>query len=402
MKLQHIKLIKSIILEKGEIDLVTLKEVLKLILPSISDDEQDKIIQNLLVEGVICEISNNFFTVCDKESDIFESKFNSKSDEEISKTKEVPIEINTKKINSRKGFLRIHILLSLVLLPVFSIIYYATFKTEVSQNIHLKNGAKLKVYPYIQSNANVDSDEALYNPVNSKFYPSGYDFRLDSTSKWNQLITFLSLNKFPGPSISETHKGINQYTIYTKKYDLPEIILSKNDKQWKFNSMTGILKYDDYFSINLKNDKLIDKSNYIETWPKRPLFSDTNGLTYTIYKHESYNFYGLKLLVFNDSLKQTIPHLNNQAPFFYNDFPYDFDPRRFDEFYEGYIFYKLFHLNYFIEPPFLDKIQFIFSTKKHFLTTTHYFGFVFVIIILYWFVYFILLHTLKWIKNGFN
>jgi hypothetical protein len=54
MEREHFKLLKDIITERGEIDLVSLKSVLKQMIPSLTDVSQNDIIDTLLKERFLC------------------------------------------------------------------------------------------------------------------------------------------------------------------------------------------------------------------------------------------------------------------------------------------------------------------------------------------------------------
>jgi len=414
MESKQIKFLKSTIQDKGGIDLGNLKLLLARRNPSLSENDLDELIQKLTNEKIICLNTNDLFVVCENAPD-FTTFTKATITEEIEfHDKEKKRSDSNSKFNFKKGILRIHILISLIILPICSIVYYFSYRKEASQNLVLKDGESFNVYPYIANNAHLNKRESeienLFNSKNSEFYPSGYDFRLSPNSDWNLLIQFLYKHNFPFPDGAEQFQSLSEYIFFTNNKNCPEILIEKNNDSWGFNSNKGELQFsvnNKEISVNLNNKKdfiVKNKSNVFDSWPTRPLFADTNNVTYTLYRRNNDFFVPITLVIVNDSLKNEIPSLNNQAPFFFKSFP-SFDDEfyaNYSSYYEGQGYSAIFGLHhFFIEPPFLSKIQTVFSTKKQNLTTTQFFGFVLVIILFYWILYLVISIIIRWLKNGF-
>ena len=139
MESKQIKFLKSTIQDRGGIDLGNLKLLLTSLIPSLKENDLDELIQKLTNEKIICLNSNDLFVVCENAPDF--TKFTKAAiTEEIEfHDKEKKTSDSNSKFNFKKGILRIHILISLIILPICSIVYYFSYRKEASQNLVLKD-----------------------------------------------------------------------------------------------------------------------------------------------------------------------------------------------------------------------------------------------------------------------
>lgn len=325
------------------------------------------------------------------------------------------------KLNLKKGMLRIHHLILFGLMPLFTISYYFLFRIEPPiQEIKLKNGDILKVRPYIATNAEVINPEIL-NFKNSCEKLYGYQYNLDSCAKWNKLIIYLSKNNFSkNRLIEDTEFGkYLRIPIEDNNKLVKQICFYKNDGHlefeydgeyiavvdWEFDSKNGLIKTkNNLFKIKEKNYNLTSEPFL---WSKEKLiYAPKNNFLKVKYIafRSKYEFHAI-LKINTSKSEELIKKSKTNIPFFYsNQIPTNFLNYKKSRF-EWIKYFNRFYWNidnsgkvYFIEPPFLEIIQFCSNSNKKYLTTPFYVLYSTFLI----FLYLGIVHLVIWIISGFK
>lgn len=362
--------------------------------------------------------------------------------------------ISQRKSSKIIGVNRIHVVFSFLF--IFWIIsYYFLFRSEPIQNVQLKSGKSLHVYPFCTNFAeilNVDElekEDYIENLI-------GYRVDSNSTFKWNQFVQFLAKNKYSIHRLGKTEDGNYYYRLrssfFYKDVFVGEVYVFENGTcqmdntsdsfDWDFDTKyselniipgrgkagrrslerIGFRWLPDSPLINLQKTKAYDARKqmsdavlYFNDWPSFKIIKDTQGNIICIdprwnigWQRALSNNRFISILDNEGNISsQDFKAVSNEVPFFYKKkLPYyikpiyshtDFDPLEVKNYHKTHFGSILQDKIYFVEPPFVKVIQHVFNTKKHLLTTPHYFIFSTAALLMYW----IFALLVRWIIKGF-
>jgi len=362
--------------------------------------------------------------------------------------------LRQRKSSKINGINRFHVVFTFLFILWF-ISYYFLFRSEPIQNIQLKSGKSLQVYPFCTNYAEIlNVDELEKEDYTENLI--GYRVDSNSTFKWNKFIEFLAKNKYSIHRLGKTEDGDYYYrlkvSILYKDVFVGEVYVFENGTcqmdytsdsfDWDFNTKNSELHiilengkagqrslekmgFDwlpDSPLINLQETKAYDSRKqrsdgvlYFNNWPSFKIIKDTLGNIICI--DPRWNIGWLRAVSNNRFISildkkgkissQDFKAVSNEVPFFYSkNLPYyikpiyshsDFDPLEVKNYHKTHFGSVLQDKIYFVEPPFVKVIQQVFNTKKHLLTTPHYFIFSTAALLVYW----ILAFLIRWIIKGF-